>query len=284
MAENIKLSQDDDFIDLSLIVDALKDQWRLFSIILMVALIAGIIAYSFTPSRWEAEATLRVGEIASISSGESANNTELIEPIGETVARMQLMQFQDTVINSPTLQGIEQGEIALFKKTFEAEPVRGTYFIHVSVSGGSPQTAQKMLETVIETLLAIHQEKMQPAIQQVRDRIEGLNNRIALKQKNLERLKQMQGGKNAGDTVRALDLLDRQETDIQQLKDDRSGMESMLHPPQTFNTSVVDAVRAGNKPYFPRLSMFLILSIMGGGLLGLLASLYRYRKKLQLSV
>ena len=284
MAENIKLHQDDDFIDLSLIADALKDQWRLFAIILMIAFIVGITAYSLTPSRWQAEATLRVGEIASISSGESANNTELIEPIGEAVARMQLTQFQDAVINSPTLQDIEQGEIALFKKTFEAESMRGTYFIHVSVSGKSPQTAQKMLETAIETLFAVHQEKMQPAIQQVQERIEGLNSRIALKQKSLERLKQLLTGKNAGDTVRALDLLDRQETDIQQLKDARSTMESMLHPPQTFNTSVVDAVRASDKPYFPRLSMFLILSILAGGLLGLLTSLYCYRKKQQLLI
>lgn len=280
MAENIKSPQDDDFIDLSLIIDVLKDQWRLFIVILLGALIVGAVAYSLVPSRWQAKATLRVGEVASISSGASTNETELIEPVSEAVARMYLVAFQDAVIASPVIQGLAQGEIDLFRKTFEAVPVKGTYFIQVSVSGKSPQTARKMLEAVIEALFAAHQIKMGPAIQQMRDRIENLNSRIALKQKSLDRLKKMLG-KGAGDTVRALDLLDRQETGIQQLMDERSTIESMLHPPQTFNTMLVDAVRTGGKPYFPRLSMFLIASILAGGLLGMLASLCRYRKRQQ---
>lgn len=281
MAENIKLSQDDDFVDLSLIFDVLKDQWRLFIAILLGALIIGATAYSLVPSRWHAEATLRIGEIASVSLGQPT--TELIEPVGEAIARMQLAQFQDAVIDSPSLKGLEQGEINLFKKTFKTAPVKGTYFIHVSVSGKSSRTAYKMLETAVETLLAIHQEKMQLAIQQVRDRIESLDGRITLKQKSLDRLKQMLGGKSAGDTVRVLDLLDRQQTDIRQLIDERSAMESMLQPPQTFNTTIVDAVRADDRPYFPRLSMFLIASVLAGGLLGMFAALCRYRKKRQLS-
>ncbi|GGI54420.1 Wzz/FepE/Etk N-terminal domain-containing protein [Oxalicibacterium solurbis] len=282
MTENIKSPQNDDFIDLSLIINVLKDQWRLFIVILLGALIVGTIAYSLVPPRWQAEATLRVGEIASASPGESTSDTELIEPVGEAIARMYLAQFQDTVISSPTLRGLEQGEIGLFKRTFEAEPVKGTYFIHVSVSGNSPQTARKMLEAVIETLFLAHQVKMKLAIQQVQDRIKSLNGRIALKQKSLGQLKQILGEKLTGNTIRALDLLDRQQTDIQQLMDQRSAMESMLHPPQTFNTTVVDAVRAGRKPYFPRLSMFLIASVLVGGLLGFLTSLCCYRKKRQL--
>lgn len=280
MTEKIQSPQNDDFVDLSLIIDVLKDQWRLFAVILVGTLFVGVIAYFLVPSRWQAEATLRVGEIVSVSSGEPT--TELIEPVGEAVARMQLAQFQAAVIDSPALQDLEQGEIALFRKTFKAVLVKGTYFIRVSVSGKSSQTARKMLEVVIETLCTAHQKRMQPAIQQIQDRIESLNGRIALKQKSLDRLKQILSGKNTEDTVRALDLLDRQETDIQQLTGERSLLESMLHPPQMFNTAIEDAVRVGSKPYFPRLSMFLIASILVGGLLGVLASLCHYRRKRQL--
>ena len=280
MAENTKSSQDDDFIDLSLIIDVLKDQWRVFSIILIAAITLGVTAYSLVPSRWQAEATLRMGEIASLPLEQSMGATELIEPIGEAVARMQLVQFQNTVINSPKLQDLDQSEITLFRKTFKAAAIKGTFFIHVSVSARSPENASKILEAVIETLLAVHNEKTQPVLQQIQGRVENLSGRIALKQKNLDRLKQiLQEGKTGINTVPALDLLDRQEADIQELTDERAMAEGMLRPLQTFNTKVTDDVRVEGAPHFPRLSLFMIAAILAGGLLGMLAALYKYRRK-----
>lgn len=278
MTESIKLPQSDDFVDFSSIFFVLKEQWRLFSVVLIGAIVVGVMAYSLVQPRWQAETTLRVGQVMLISSGRST--TELIEPVREAVARMQLAQFQAAVLASPALQDLEQDEITLFKKTFKAALVKGTNFIHVSVSGNSPEAARKMLKAAIGILFAVHQEKMQPAIQQMRDRIDSLNGRIVLKQKSLERLKQMLEGKSTDDTVGVLDLLDRQQTEIQQLTDERSEMERMSRSPQTFNTAVEDAVRTGGKPYFPRLSIFLIASVLIGGVIGFIISLCRYRKNL----
>lgn len=280
MTDNAKSSQDDDFIDLSLIIDVLKAQWKVFSSILVFAFILGTVAYFAVPSRWQAEATLRIGKITSLTLDQAGQNSELIESVGEAVARIHLVQFQETIINSSSLQGIDESEIDLIKKTLKAVPVKGTNFIHVSVSGFSPQSAHKTLEVTISTLIAVHKEKMQPAIRQIRDRMDNLSERIALKQKSLVRLKQIlqSSGKGDGTNALVLDLLDRQEADLPKLIDERLITEGLLLPPQTFNTSIMDAVRVEDKPYFPQLSLFLVVSILAGGLLGIVAVLYRYRK------
>lgn len=200
---------------------------------------------------------------------------------------MHLARFENTVFNSSLLtQSLPDRDKALYRKTLKVEQVRGANFLSISAAATSPEIARRLVEAAVTTLIDEHNTKLELAVQPMRMRLQSLARQIATKEKELMQLRQAQSETERQPgygRILAIDLMSRLESNLQQLTDDQFGLHSQLAAPQTYETALIDAVTVGAKPYFPRLSMFLIIAIIVGGLLGGLASVFLYRKRLALA-
>lgn len=276
---------EDDCIDLSLLVDAVRQHWLIFMGCLLGAVCIAFIAYLCVPPRWSASATLRIGAVASFSLTDA--DSKLIESLPEAEATMHLSHFESAVFASPKFaQALTNRDRALYRKTLKVEPVRGTNLLGISAAATSPETARGLVEAAVITLIAEHNEKLRLAVQPMRMRLQSLNHQIAAKEKELAQLRQAlpEVERQPGyGRILAIDVMSRLESNLQQLTDDQFSLQSQLAAPQTYETVLMDVVKVGAKPYFPRLSVFLIIAIVVGGLAGGIASLFLFRKRLALA-
>src|SRR5262245_11983962 len=120
-------ASDDDTVDLSLFIDAVRFHWRAFFSCLAGAIAISVLAYALIPSRWEANTTLRIGAVAVVSK-----SPQLIESTIEAATRVRKERFQTAVFNSTSLAGkLSSTEEALYRRTVKATPVNGTNLIDV---------------------------------------------------------------------------------------------------------------------------------------------------------
>jgi len=276
---------DDDCIDLSLLIDAIRRHWLAFTGCVLAAICIAVVAYLCVPPRWSASAIVRIGAVASYSLTDA--NSKLIETPPEAEATMHLARFENTVFNSSLLtQGLPDRDKALYRKTLKAEQVRGANFLNISAAATSPEIARRLVEAAVTTLIDEHNTKLELAVQPMRVRLQSLARQIAAKEKELMQLRQAQSETERQPgygRILAIDLMSRLESNLQQLTDDQFGLQSQMAAPQTYETALIDPVKVGAKPYFPRLSMFLIIAIVVGGLSGGLVSVFLYRKRLLLA-
>lgn len=276
---------DEDCIDLSLLIDAVKQHWLAFTGCLLSAVCLAVIAYLCIPPRWSASATVRIGTVASFSLTDA--RSALIETPPEAEATVHLAHFESAVFASPLLaQGLSNRDRMLYRKTLKAEPVRGTNLLGISAAATSPEAAHRLVEAAVTVLIAEHGKKLQLATQPMRMRLQSLNHQITAKDKELAQLRQAlpEVERQSGyGRILAIDVMSRLEANLQQLTDDQFSLQSQLAPPQTYETALIDAVRVGAKPYFPRLSIFLVIAIVVGGLLGGMVSVFLFRRSLALA-
>ncbi|WP_025916123.1 hypothetical protein [Herminiimonas sp. CN] len=71
----------------------------------------------------------------------------------------------------------------------------------------------------------------------------------------------------------ALNLLDAKELELRKLMAERTSLDEVLAPAQTYPTSVMNAVHVDDAPYFPKPSLFLAAGAFLGLLLGLAIAL-----------
>jgi uncharacterized protein involved in exopolysaccharide biosynthesis len=287
MTNNKKsIEMDGDGVDLSVVFKAITQQWRVFFACLATALVLAVLACMLIPPRWSASATVRIGVIPSYGPAELPFGGP-IEPVSEVEARVRLPDFAKGVFQEPALQGMTSADIALYRKTVKAVALRGTGLVTLNVAATSQDNARRVMEATVAWLQAAHDKKVQRATQQLRTRLQELNKQVANQQAELIHLKRNLGKEGQANTKKlgyedlvAQDLIIRLEIELRALEKSRFAIQSLLLPPITYPTELVDQVTVGDKPYFPILRLFVMIAVIAGGMLGALLCLFFYQRRL----
>lgn len=281
---------EEDFIDLSKILDSLKRNWLTLFGCLIAAVICAVILANVLPPRWQAETTLQIGKIPNSVSHDGSRTTILIEQPSQTAERLKLRELQDKVLTTVGLSTDEKLDphTNIFKRTLKATLIKNSDFIQIKVAGFSKEEAEKNLGTTANALIAVHNKLFYPSEKRLTTQLQNKVKQISATQAERASLETRLAsvGKSISNTqfapnIVALNLLDSKELELRKLMSERASLEEALAPSQTYPTTVIDAVHVDDTPYFPKLSLFLAAGAFLGLLLGIVIVLWRDRKQLK---
>ena len=269
---------DDDTIDLAQIVAFCQRHWRRFALGVLAALLIAGLLFALLPSRWQAEATVEIGQMPVGSA------TALIEPPAQAAERLKQRELTNLALanlNIPTDQPSDP-KASLFRHTLKPVVVKNTNFIRVSIAGYSPQAAHDNLVAAITTLIGAHNKLMTPTVSNMQTRLADNARRISDAQAELMALRstvraarEPAARTEFAPQIVAVSELANKEQQIDRLKLERVALEDLMTPARTYPTRIIDAVYVNPQPSFPKLPLFAAIALLLGLGLGLCWALYR---------
>jgi len=273
--------EDAELIDLAAIWISIKRRWVLLLVCVVVATAAAGGLWSVTPAQWKASATLQIGQLP-------VNPTTLIEPTAQAAERFNQRQLQDQALVSAGLPLDEttDNRTRLLRKTLKATPGKNTNFVDVTVAAFSRENAKSYLNAAILALIKTHDERLAPLMKNLDDRL-AVNSRqmteAAAEKIRLEAtLKSAAASANGikfEPNVLASNLASKQEELIRGLTVERAALVDLHTKTNTFPTMVVDAIYAPAAPASPKLSIFLVIGLILGALVGVALTLFLDRNR-----
>ncbi|NMM25884.1 MAG: hypothetical protein HHJ12_01045 [Glaciimonas sp.] len=273
---------EDDFIDLSKILDSLKRNWLILFACIIAAMICAAILTNILPSRWQASVTMQIGQMPS-----PINTIIPIEEPVQTVERVKLRELQSSALIALKLPLDERvnKHTDLFKETIKASTIKNTNFIQIKLVGFSPNEAEKNLAVAAQALIASHQTLVLPArnrlIKQQQDNMKKIADAEAERAKLFRLLAENGSLKSASQfapNIVAINLLENKEAELRALIAEKTRLLDLLESIAIYPTRIIDAVYVEDTRYFPKLSLFLAAGAFLGLLLGLGIALWRDRK------
>ncbi|MGV8891782.1 MAG: Wzz/FepE/Etk N-terminal domain-containing protein [Burkholderiaceae bacterium] len=272
----------DEVIDLSKIFDSLKHNWLILFACILAAIICSIILAKVLPARWEAETTVQIGQMPS-----TVNVIGPIEDPTQTIARFKLRELQSSVLTALKLPLDERvnKHTNLFKSSIKASTIKNTNFIQIKLAGFTPDEAQKNLTAAVQALIAAHNALALPATNRLTKQLKVNLGKIT--EAETERAKLLRLIADSGSlksvqqfapNIVAINLLENKEAELRSLILEKTRLQDLLESIDIYRTKVIDAVYVDNRPYFPKLSLFLAAGAFLGLLLGMGIALWRDRK------
>ena len=280
--------EDSEFIDLTQIWESIKRHWVTLITCIVLGSVAAVTFWMVLPPKWQATATIQIGQMPSNTPTKDLVQTVLVEPAEQAAERLGQRELEDKALKAlglPLDEGTDK-RTALFRKSLKATVVKNTNFIQISLTAFSTQEAKKYLDTAIQSLIDVHNKRMAPALKNVNVRVEANSLQMAEAQAQLMRLQGMVNGTGQprsdgqfAPQVIAADLLAKQNEQIRSLTTERTALSDLLSPSNTYPTSVIDAVFVPAHPYFPKLSLFLPVGLLLGAAIGVVLALLRDRRR-----
>lgn len=273
---------DDEFIDLSKIFDSLKRNWLILFACIFAAMICAAILANVLPSRWQASVMMQIGQMPS-----PINTIIPIEGPAQTIERVKLRELQSSVLTALKLPLDERVDkrTSLFKNTLKASVIKNTDFVQIKLAGFSPEEAQKNLAATAQVLIASHKALVLPA--KIRLTKQSNDNLRKIAEAEAERAKlfrmladsgSLKSAQQFAPNIVAINLLENKETELRSMIAEKTRLQDLLESIDIYPSKVVDAAYVENRPYFPKLSLFLAAGVFLGLLLGLGIALWRDRK------
>ena len=122
----------------------------------------------------------------------------LIEPSAQAAARLDQRELEDralTALNLP-IDELSDERTSLFRSSLKATVVKNTNFIEVNLAAYSAEDAKKYLAAATQTLIDIHNKRMEPVLQSIGARVKENTVQMTEAQTQLTHLQEML--KNAG--------------------------------------------------------------------------------------
>jgi uncharacterized protein involved in exopolysaccharide biosynthesis len=291
---NLDTRRESDEIDLAAIGRFAFDNWRIFLAFVALGMALSVVPYFALSKKWEASATIKIGSIPASVASDDVAKFEEIESLPEVIAKFTQRETIDKVIatlkkSSADEKHIEQ-DAKLIRKTMKATVVKNTNFIEITTSAYSSPQAEKALGTAIQIILESHRKKFFSTMTRFKEKLQTYNAQIDALKKEMEMLEillkdyeKLKLKSQFGPTIAAINLLSNKKADLNKLMYGRSILEEKISSVKTYPTAVVSQVYAGESPYFPNLSLFLIMGCFLGLLLGLPCTLYINYKKNRIS-
>lgn len=277
-----------EFIDLAQVWESIKRHWVTFIACLVLGSVAAVIFWLALPPKWQATATLQIGQMPSNTPTKDLVQTALVESAEQAAERLNQRELEDkalTALGLPLDEDVDK-RTSLFRKSLKATVIKNTNFIRISLAAFSTQDAKKYVNATIQSLIDVHNQRMAPALKNVNARIEANALQMAEAQTQRTRLQGMVNGsgqpKSDGQFaphVIAADLLAKEDEQIRILTAERTVLSDLLSPSNTYPTSVIDSVFVPAHPYFPKLSLFLPVGLLLGAAIGVALALLRDRKR-----
>jgi uncharacterized protein involved in exopolysaccharide biosynthesis len=247
-----------------------------------------VIFWLALPPKWQATATIQIGQMPSNTPTEEPAQMVLVEPVAQAAERLSQRELEDKALTALGLPLDEEADkrTALFRKSLKASVVKNTNFLQVSLAAFSTQDAKKYVNAAIQSLIDVHNQRMAPVLKSIHARLEA--NAVQMTEAQTQR-RRLQGVLNGvghptsdghfAPHIVAADLLAKQDEQIRTLTTERTALSDILSPSNTYPTKVIDAVFVPGRPYSPKLSLFLPVGLLLGAAIGVALALLRDRRR-----
>ncbi|AMO94031.1 chain length determinant family protein [Collimonas fungivorans] len=268
-----------ELINFSAIWNSVRLHWVMLAVCIIVGMLAATALWATLPAKWQASATLQVGQLP-------MNPTTLTEPTAQAAERFKQRQLQDEALKAAGLLLNEDSDrrTRLFRATLKATPGKTTDFVDVSVAAFSQAEAKTNLNAALQALIHAHELLLAPMIKNLDNRLEA--NTLQMTQAITEKTRLETSLKSAAMTstgakfepsVVAINLLSKQEDLIRGLTSEHSALVDLRTKTNTFPTKIVDAIFVPEQPFFPKLTMLLLSGLIIGAIAGVLLAMFRDR-------
>lgn len=271
-------ADDGEVIDLTKIFPFLRRNWLAIGLSMLVALLCATTLFVWLPERWQANATLEIGQIPVGAS------TTLIEPPAQAAERMKQRNAMNSALSRLAIPIDDPANLqaVLFRRTLKPTLVKNTNFIQIGISGYSPEQARDSLAEAAQTLIDAHNKIMMPILQRIQLRLQENDRQMATALAELATLKttlsdaaKPTSGVSFAPHIVAVTELSNKEAQVTQIRVEREAVEDLLNPSRTFPTRIIDAVYVESSPSFPKLPLFLAVGTVLGFVLGIGVALIR---------
>lgn len=279
---------DEDVIDLAQITAFVRRNWGTLVAGIAVAMLCGAALFALLPSRWQAQATLEIGQVPAGTPVSGSRAVALIEPPPQAAERLKQRELVNSALASlgiPTDQP-EEPHAALFRRTVKAAIIKNTNFIQITGAGYSPEEARKNVAAAAQVLLTTHSKLMIPMVGRLMTQLDENTKRMAETQAERSRLKAILDGAEKANSkidfapnIVAVNQLANKDNEIQRIIAERSELQDTLSPSRTYPTRIIDAVYVEPRPSFPKLPLFLAVGALLGLVAGIALAWYRDRNR-----
>ncbi|MBA7563662.1 hypothetical protein ES695_10755 [Candidatus Atribacteria bacterium 1244-E10-H5-B2] len=164
-------------IDLREYINVLLKRKGIIILIFLIAVITAVLVSYFVLSPTPTYKSSTVFRVAKIDGLAVINITESLEIIKSDVVL-------DEVINRRGLE-ISTGQL---KSQIEVKNLKGTSFIEVSVTDGSPENAKNLVENIAKTFIEQNQNKYQDKVKLIEERLKIIEVQIAEFEKSIQEI------------------------------------------------------------------------------------------------
>ncbi|MQR00183.1 Wzz/FepE/Etk N-terminal domain-containing protein [Glaciimonas soli] len=276
---------DEEFLDLSKVWATIIRQRVTLLTCILLALIFAVAFWYVLPSKWQATTMLQIGQIPTGAPSTFA----LIEPPAQTAARFDQRELEDQALTAlgQSTDDVNDKYAALFRKSLTGKVVQNTNFVQVSLDAYSAADAKKGLTAAAQAIIDVHNKRMDPIVNSIKERLKENSRQLTEAETRQTQMREALTNTGALKTdsqfssrVVAADVLVKQDQKIRELTMEKSALTDSLLPSNTYPTAVLDATYVPERPYFPKLSLFLLAGLLLGSIAGVLIALWRDRSAL----
>lgn len=257
----------------------LIDMWRIFArewrwfVAVLVLVLAATFAYAHAARpKWEATASIQVGQIGPALQGTDPK----VESFQRVIQRLQTLDFQNDVMKSIGFSA-SSPEAQLYRKSFKLEPEPYANLIKLSVRALSPQQARQFAMATLTQLQTIHQGIEALPLKLAKERLDEIQAELQGAVADRDRLLHAagQGGKDETTPAVAGILLAGKNEDIHSLQIARNELVNRLSPNYTFETSLAWPIYVPDRQSSPNLVLTWGIGVFFGLFMGALAAVGR---------
>lgn len=199
----------------------------------------------------------------------------MIEPAVQVVEKLQLHDQEILAQAGFSPAQHEDPAARLLLGTLKATQLKSTNLIQISVAGFSSKEARKHMEAITAVVLREHQELFVLPVNrltaQLKENARQIPQARAAREKALFFLQEAEGSKASTEfapAVLAMQLIENKDDELRKLEEERMALTDLASPTKSFMTRIVGGIKLEDRPYFPKLSLFLALGLFLGLLLG----------------
>ena len=279
MNENEVLRDDEiSFFDLW---EKLRDSWKTVAGGVVLGAVGALAGIVLIPPKYEAVAVVQVGQVGQV--GQIKVSGQPVETPIQAVERMKTPAFQRRVAEAlgdqEWLEDISQSSSGVTKdltlQLIKATATSDVPLIELRATASNPEAAQRKADGAVGQLIKIHAELAQPALIRMRSDLAIAREKLASAERDLELLKKLVMSASVKDdrfTQLALmtSLRIQKEAETYGQRQIIMAMETALEPPATLPAKTIEAVYSSDKAVSPKKTLFLVLGLIGGLLIGVI--------------
>jgi len=243
-------------------------QWRGFAVAALAVLALAVAYAMLAKPRWEAQAWVQVGQVATQPAGQDPRP----EPFQRVIERLQTVAFQNEVLQSAGIP-LKSPEGGLYRSSLKVEPSFYAGLIKISVRAASPALARRLAQATVDQLHAIHQRLLAEPLAQARGRLGEVQAALREATATRDGLRAAAGNRESmsgqGPALAAGLLLAGKETEVRELRQAKDDLTARLSASYTFDTSMPWPIYQPDHPVAPNRVLILGLGVLGGLGLGL---------------
>jgi LPS O-antigen subunit length determinant protein (WzzB/FepE family) len=280
---HLKTSDDEYLVDLSKLWQTIRQSWRLITGLTFVGVAIALVVALMLPKEWEASATLQIGRMHQITGEWRA-----IEDPQQAVERLKLREFKENVLASLALplDEDEDDRSEIYFKSVKGVAVKGTDFITVSTRGFSTQEANASLDATMNQLMAKHVSIAEPMKQRLTAEMTETHAKLVASEEVLKQLNTQllasgtyKAGSEFAPSIVAFGLLASKTAEVNALKSKEIELTAVLATLNEQITKPVNKIQVSKTPIFPKKSIFLVLGLFLGLMVGVAFALVRAARK-----